>query len=1219
MSKTTNWTLGTTLLIILGILMIVLITQSRENRKEMEIRAEQNVLLVKVNIQESYTAALEEIREQYKTKFYLLGNGSPQKEFVKKLTGGDKWKGYPLSVVEITDQNKSNISFEKDQVVFKNYSDIAILKWLETNHWKNDDLTLSFDIDFKNDESKFSSDNYLLDFSFPIKTLVARDSRSNTFFDELMLLDSVGLVHYPPKWEGIKLNLEKDSLSVKKSGTQVLDMNLLNQNYTSYVTDIQLGELKFKVLGAISEESLEQASYQVNHKLLVLLLLMVVLLFVGIPIFSLDRISFADILTQAKAINAIVSLVFLLAVVGWTSSYFLSGNNSEFLDYEQETIASLKKQIEYLDTIESYRSQDKFPKNLTNYLRIKEKLKINKDGQIISFSTYNSSDNTFCLLGTDSAVNFISVADRDYFKIEKIDTFFLSRHFSRKDGSAENVISIKSDDDTVEALTYEVKLGSLYKDANRRYLVIKKEGHVIYASSAINVPIRNMKNIISKEKWEEMELLTERDSTEQRMFLWLNGNEFEARMRKLDFNKVDSPLFLVYLIDSNPITQFYSIIALESIATLLLYFLLLVLIFGLCYVRKNRKYYNWKRFYFYPLVYNPSHGVIYRTAVLSFIGLIVTPVFLIFFSHLTLYLVIGFLIFNVLASVGILWYSYWIELKLNSGKLKNQAQPSANPIQKEKDPGIANASTTKRSSDPEIRSHQDSIKGTKTSNYFDPARLYSLMIFLLFIAVAFIPAFLIHQTHLTIEKQIWNTNYHLGKSKIDFFGVQTELNRRNFILSVFDKQEKDLKNFAFANFEELNKASSAIKTRITLNLENLMLVGFIFLIVFLGYKFTHRLLHAVFFDKGIIRPFSRVNQEFNSYVSNKKSPKIFLSGLQTELMVKWVKDNLKLKESEIKIFNCNRLQAVSATSGTNDKQTILPLTRSDGEPKPKAVVILNIHCLSKDIDLISQLRIWLDKFDSDHLILGSGYSLKQIIQERYGLSNIGSPSEEKEVQITALLSDFLFGYIPIPTTKPDFKYSEERTPSKLGQRYNQELWDVIQKMNSKPKGREKEKNLKLWQLMIYQRHLKAYFLNLWSELNFEEKKLCYYFAKEGFINSKNLTVLIELVQKGLLQFNETKGRYYYFDKTFRFFVLNHTSRELKQAFEADTKNNGSMRGYQWIVVSFVFLVLGLITYFNRGFLTQLEAISTALVGALGIIINGIQRILPNFSFWKSKE
>jgi uncharacterized membrane protein HdeD (DUF308 family) len=76
---------------------------------------------------------------------------------------------------------------------------------------------------------------------------------------------------------------------------------------------------------------------------------------------------------------------------------------------------------------------------------------------------------------------------------------------------------------------------------------------------------------------------------------------------------------------------------------------------------------------------------------------------------------------------------------------------------------------------------------------------------------------------------------------------------------------------------------------------------------------------------------------------------------------------------------------------------------------------------------------------------------------------------------------------------------------------------------------------------------------------------------------------------------------------------------LKQAFEADTKNNGSMRGYQWIVVSFVFLVLGLIAYFNRGFLTQLEAISTALVGALGIIINGIQRILPNFSFWKSKE
>src|SRR5690606_42045089 len=52
-------------------------------------------------------------------------------------------------------------------------------------------------------------------------------------------------------------------------------------------------------------------------------------------------------------------------------------------------------------------------------------------------------------------------------------------------------------------------------------------------------------------------------------------------------------------------------------------------------------------------------------------------------------------------------------------------------------------------------------------------------------------------------------------------------------------------------------------------------------------------------------------------------------------------------------------------------------------------------------------------------------------------------------------------------------------------------------------------------LLAIQRYNKGFFINIWGELNARERKMVYYYSKEGFINYSNRDTLTELIQKGI--------------------------------------------------------------------------------------------------------
>lgn len=149
-------------------------------------------------------------------------------------------------------------------------------------------------------------------------------------------------------------------------------------------------------------------------------------------------------------------------------------------------------------------------------------------------------------------------------------------------------------------------------------------------------------------------------------------------------------------------------------------------------------------------------------------------------------------------------------------------------------------------------------------------------------------------------------------------------------------------------------------------------------------------------------------------------------------------------------------------------------------------------------------------------------------------------------------------------------------------------------------------------LLLRQRFFKADYTNIWAELSLEEKKVTYEFAVHEFLNYAASPVIVELIQKGVLVYEEGMDRFTLFSDTFRYFILLHVTREEKEIFKNLELNTGNATSIQIAVFSFVLISVAMISYFDRSFLDEATAYVTGIVGTLG----GIYSVFRS-KFWKN--
>src|SRR5690606_3661216 len=108
-------------------------------------------------------------------------------------------------------------------------------------------------------------------------------------------------------------------------------------------------------------------------------------------------------------------------------------------------------------------------------------------------------------------------------------------------------------------------------------------------------------------------------------------------------------------------------------------------------------------------------------------------------------------------------------------------------------------------------------------------------------------------------------------------------------------------------------------------------------------------------------------------------------------------------------------------------------------------------------------------------------------------------------------------------------------------------------------------------LLSIQRYNKGFFINIWSELNARERKMVYYYSKEGFINYSNRDTLTELIKKGIFTIVPGEEGLVLFSKSFRNFVTLIVSEREKFQFREDERKHGNVANIRTAAFSFIFL------------------------------------------------
>ena len=154
-------------------------------------------------------------------------------------------------------------------------------------------------------------------------------------------------------------------------------------------------------------------------------------------------------------------------------------------------------------------------------------------------------------------------------------------------------------------------------------------------------------------------------------------------------------------------------------------------------------------------------------------------------------------------------------------------------------------------------------------------------------------------------------------------------------------------------------------------------------------------------------------------------------------------------------------------------------------------------------------------------------------------------------------------------------------------------------------------------ILSVQRYNKAYFITIWQKLNLREKKLIYYFASDGFINYTNRETMTTLIQKGVLTLNYQQDYITLFSKSFRNYVLLNTSTEDMDAFRKDEKKKGNTKLIQAAAVSFVFISIAIISFYDPNILDTTSAYISGAIGLAGTIYSFFYKGFR--SLWKNEE
>jgi len=511
-------------------------------------------------------------------------------------------------------------------------------------------------------------------------------------------------------------------------------------------------------------------------------------------------------------------------------------------------------------------------------------------------------------------------------------------------------------------------------------------------------------------------------------------------------------------------------------------------------------------------------------------------------------------------------------------------------------------------------------------------RIFSLNFLLWIIVLGFLPGYAIHRQVFVQEVYIWKNPVGGGVKPSgiqqvsgfyqDLISVHEQLRRVNFSRLTY-RSDEELSRFIAPDIRAV-EASFMRPKQVYYGVDRSVQSASIAEVVFqkIGQTpvllLTTILLFGLFFNL-IMRVSKRIFLvDYLFPVQNKRLPSAcikrkftFVIGLDNKKISKWIRYHFPI--------NRDRLLILSATSD----ESSWPEEMEDCQ----AVLLQNLHGLDSASEVLEVLERFRDRFFGRSLLLfiSSGRSIQDIIQE--------GASEMEVLRITEIMKPFLFYIVPLnfhqevlllPHDIGDWASMSEEHRQGFRRKVKSPLFndplvaglseELIYGENNTSLAclitdelLEESLESRISQdryekcILSIQRYNKAFFINVWSKLNMREKKLCYYFASEGFINYTMRDVMASLLQKGVLSLNPTQDRLRLFSVSFTNFVLANTAEKELDAFRREEKAKGTSRLVQAAAISFVFISVSVIGFYDPNILDRSVAYVSAAIGLSGTI------------------
>ncbi|MEX2513524.1 MAG: hypothetical protein WD398_11505 [Cyclobacteriaceae bacterium] len=524
-------------------------------------------------------------------------------------------------------------------------------------------------------------------------------------------------------------------------------------------------------------------------------------------------------------------------------------------------------------------------------------------------------------------------------------------------------------------------------------------------------------------------------------------------------------------------------------------------------------------------------------------------------------------------------------------------------------------------------------------------RIYALNFLLWLVIIGFLPGYFIHRQIFNQEKFIWDNAYQSKESKDvggkcpnglyeDLIHSLEKFRRTNFgrfthledekVKSFIAPPKKVYEDSFFqeSNFEKMKKPAFPEDNSIGFweNAQANAPVWIILLLIMVWlFNMIMRLSNKIY----LIDYHFAYNNEIQIPKSVKKTKKSFLIGIDSEKTRSWVIHQFELDSKELLVIDAKE-----------EEIQLLPLKNYH-----KAVMLENLHCFETIDKMIETLVKFKGKYEKKELLLlvSSGKPLQEILQ--------GKIPNQKLLVITELFATYLFQFVPLHYQNPRLSLPYMETEWKLmsptersafqrkveSQLFNdRKLQEITDDLSYSPNSQSIASLITLELskdpldqplsqerfekcILSLQRYNKSYFMNIWSEMSGRERKMVYNYANEGFINFYNKETMTALIQKGILKMNRDLDGLVLFSQSFRNFVCVFVSDEEISRFKQDERKSGNAKMIQAAAISFVFISLALIGYYDPSVLNETSAYISAFLGLAGtaysLIIKGLGKKL----------